>query len=118
MKQEKLFTVAGTSKLNGLFKVRFGNDLVARIKVLHSRGNTDVNLIELPSPMTKRNMTTYITTSTPRIPRHTYYRDDARRSGSSSSPTSRESCPSLVVAPCPNLPPPHREAAEGAGQPP
>ena len=48
MKQEKLFTVAGTSNLNGEVKVRFGNDLVARIKVLHSRGNTDVNLIELP----------------------------------------------------------------------
>ena len=60
MKQEKLFTVAGTSNLNGEVKVRFGNDLVARIKVLHSRGNTDVNLIELPSPMTKLDALLYL----------------------------------------------------------
>lgn len=63
MKQEKLFTVAGTSNLNGEVKVRFGNDLVARIKVLHSRGNTDVNLIELPSPMTKLDALLYLQTA-------------------------------------------------------
>jgi hypothetical protein len=63
MKQEKLFTVAGTSNLNGDVKVRFGNDLVARIKVLHSRGNTDVNLIELPNPMTKLEALLYLQTA-------------------------------------------------------
>ena len=63
MKQEKLFTVAGTSNLNGEVKVRFGNDLVARIKVLHSRGNTDVNLIELPSPMTKLDALLFLQTA-------------------------------------------------------
>jgi hypothetical protein len=63
MKQEKLFTVAGTSNLNGYVKVRFGNDLVARIKVLHSRGNTDVNLIELPRPMTKLEALLYLQTT-------------------------------------------------------
>jgi len=53
MKQENLFTVAGTSSLNGEVKVRFANDLVSRIKALHRSGHKDVNLIELPKPMTK-----------------------------------------------------------------
>ena len=53
MKQENLFTVAGTSNLKGEVKVRFANDLVSRIKTLHRGGHTDVNLIELPKPMTK-----------------------------------------------------------------
>ena len=53
MKQEHLFTVAGTSNRQGEVKVRFANDLVSRIKALHRAGHTDVNLIELPKPMTK-----------------------------------------------------------------
>lgn len=53
MKQENLFTVAGTSNLNGEVKVRFANDLVSRIKTLHRGGHTEVNLIELPKAMTK-----------------------------------------------------------------
>jgi hypothetical protein len=53
MKQENLFKVAGTSNHNGEIKVRFANDLVSRIKALHRAGHTDVNLVELPYPMTK-----------------------------------------------------------------
>lgn len=53
MKQENLFTVAGTSNRKGEVKVRFANDLVSRIKALHRAGHTDVNLVELPKPMTK-----------------------------------------------------------------
>jgi hypothetical protein len=53
MKQEKLFTVAGTSNRKGEVKVRFANDLVARIKALHRFGHTEVDLVELPRPMTK-----------------------------------------------------------------
>jgi hypothetical protein len=34
-------------------KARFANDLVARIKILNKAGCTAINLIELPSPMTK-----------------------------------------------------------------
>jgi hypothetical protein len=50
---EKLFTVAGTAALGCSTKVRFANDLVARIKILAKAGWTDINLVELPSPMTK-----------------------------------------------------------------
>jgi hypothetical protein len=53
MKQENLFTVAGTSNHKGEVKVRFANDLVSRIKALVRAGQTDVNLVELPRPMTK-----------------------------------------------------------------
>ena len=51
---EKLFTVAGTAKnADGTVKARFANDLVARIKILNKAGCTDINLVELPQPMTK-----------------------------------------------------------------
>lgn len=51
---EKLFTVAGTAKNpDGTVKARFANDLVARIKILNKAGCTDINLVELPEPMTK-----------------------------------------------------------------
>jgi hypothetical protein len=53
MKNEKLFTVAGTATQNGVTKARFANDLVARIKILNKSGCTDINLIELPHAMTK-----------------------------------------------------------------
>ena len=54
MSQDKLFTVAGTAtNPNGTVKARFANDLVARIKILNKAGCTAINLIELPSPMTK-----------------------------------------------------------------
>jgi hypothetical protein len=50
---EKLFTVAGTATQNGTTKVRFANDMVARVKILTKNNCTDINLIELPRPMTK-----------------------------------------------------------------
>ena len=53
MSNEKLFTVAGTATQNGVTKARFANDLVARIKILNKAGCTDINLVELPRPMTK-----------------------------------------------------------------
>jgi hypothetical protein len=54
MATEKLFTVAGTAtNPNGTVKVRFANDLVARIKILNKAGCTDINLVELPQAMTK-----------------------------------------------------------------
>ena len=60
MKQENLFTVAGTSNRKGEVKVRFANDLVSRIKALHRAGHTDVNLIELPKAMTKLEALQYL----------------------------------------------------------
>lgn len=59
-KTEKLFTVAGTATHKGVTKVRFANDLVARIKILNKAGCTNVNLIELPEPMTKLQALKYL----------------------------------------------------------
>ena len=51
---DKLFTVAGyATNPDGTVKVRFANDLVARIKILNKAGCTDINLQELPRPMNK-----------------------------------------------------------------
>jgi hypothetical protein len=51
---EKTFTVAGTAtNADGTVKVRFANDLVARIKILNKNNCTNINLVELPSAMTK-----------------------------------------------------------------
>ena len=48
-----MFTVAGVSKLNGVYKVRFANDLVSRIKNLIKSRHEDINLVSLPNPMEK-----------------------------------------------------------------
>jgi hypothetical protein len=53
MLTEKLFTVAGIATDKGITKVRFANDLVARIKILNKAGCTNINLFELSHPMTK-----------------------------------------------------------------
>ena len=54
MATEKLFTVAGTAtNPDGTVEARFANDLVARIKILNKAGCANVNLVELPRPMTK-----------------------------------------------------------------
>lgn len=59
MATDKLFTVAGTSKLDGEMKVRFAND-VMRVKVLAKHGHEDITLIELPSEMTKLDAVKFI----------------------------------------------------------
>jgi hypothetical protein len=62
MSQDKLFTVAGTAtNPNGTVKARFANDLVARIKILNKAGCTAINLMELPSAMTKLQALQYLT---------------------------------------------------------
>ena len=50
---EKMFTVAGTATQNGITKARFANDMVARVKILTKNNCTNINLVELPRPMTK-----------------------------------------------------------------
>jgi len=52
MATSKLFTVAGISKREGEYKVRFAND-VMRVKVLMKGGHEDVRLVELDQPSTK-----------------------------------------------------------------
>ena len=60
---DKLFTVAGTARNpDGTVKARFANDLVARIKILNKSGCTDINLVELPEPMTKVAALEYLQT--------------------------------------------------------
>lgn len=62
MATEKLFTVAGTAtNPDGTTKARFANDLVARIKILNKAGCTDINLMELPKPMTKLQALQHLT---------------------------------------------------------
>lgn len=59
MATDKVFTVAGTSKLEGEMKVRFAND-VMRVKVLAKHGHTDITLVELPNAMSKLEAAKFI----------------------------------------------------------
>lgn len=61
MATEKLFTVAGTATDKGNTKVRFANDLVARIKILNKANCTNINLVELPRAMTKLEALQHLT---------------------------------------------------------
>lgn len=59
MATEKTFTVAGISTLKGKTKIRFAND-VMRIKILAKNGHENVDLIELPSAMTKPEIVAHL----------------------------------------------------------
>jgi hypothetical protein len=62
MTNDKLFTVAGTAtNPDGTTKARFANDFVARVKILSKAGCTNINLIELPKPMTKLEALEFLT---------------------------------------------------------
>ena len=61
MATDKTYTVAGTSKHNGAFKVRFANDIM-RTKNLTKSGHTDIVLVDLPKAMLKRDAVEYIAT--------------------------------------------------------
>jgi len=53
------YSVAGVSKLNGEFKVRFAHDLMY-VKGLSKAGNTDIELLEAPSAMEKAELTEWL----------------------------------------------------------
>ena len=56
----QLFTVAGTSSLPaGGTKVRYANDTM-RVKVLAKGGHENIDLIELPTAMTKEEVVAYL----------------------------------------------------------
>jgi len=57
-----MFTVAGVSKQKGVYKVRSPNDLVSRVKNLIKDGQEDINLINLPNPMEKGEVVSYLMT--------------------------------------------------------
>lgn len=63
MSETKMFSVAGiVTDGKGRSKVRFGNDLAGRIKVLaKSAGATRIDFVNLPSPMSKIDSLKYLT---------------------------------------------------------
>lgn len=62
MSNDKSFRVAGVSAVKGNYKVRFANDM-SRVKVLIKTGHTDIELIELPSAMSKGEVATHLKTT-------------------------------------------------------
>ena len=48
-----MFKVTGISTLKGVSKVRFANDMVSRVKILNKDGHKDINLVELPTALSK-----------------------------------------------------------------
>lgn len=56
----KTYTVAGTSNLKGVYKVRFANDLSSRVRALYRAGHEDIRMITLPHAMTKTEACRYI----------------------------------------------------------
>lgn len=57
----KTFTIAGTSNLNGVIKLRVANGSVARrVAVLKTSGHTDIKLQELPEPMTRQQAAAFL----------------------------------------------------------
>lgn len=59
MATDKVFTVAGTSKLDGETKLRFANDAM-RVKVLAKHGHENITLVELPNAMSKVDAAKFI----------------------------------------------------------
>ena len=58
---EKLFTVAGTSALEGIVKFRVANgSAAARTKVLVRSGHTDIKLVDLAKPMSKEDAIAFV----------------------------------------------------------
>lgn len=58
---EKLFTVAGTSALEGVVKFRVANgSAAARTKVLVRSGHTDIKLVDLAKPMSKEDAIAFV----------------------------------------------------------
>lgn len=54
------FKVAGITTHNGNSKVRFTDDMVRRVKQFSKGGATRIDLVELPSEMTKIEALTYL----------------------------------------------------------
>ena len=68
MSKEKTFIIVGTAvNADGTIKVRWANDLVSRIKILDKGGCGDIDLIELPKPMTKLVAAEYFLANRPKL---------------------------------------------------
>jgi len=55
-----MIVAAGISKFKGKVKVRLCSDRVLRIKNLQKQGDIDINIIDLPKPMTKEQACDYL----------------------------------------------------------
>ena len=60
MPNDKTYTVAGISFYRGAYRLRTSNNLDERQKTLMAMGDTDINLIELPRPMTKTEIVLHL----------------------------------------------------------
>ena len=58
---DKQFKVGGVSKTKGQYKVRFASD-ITRVKIL-AKTDSDINLMELPEPMTKGDLVKFLKTT-------------------------------------------------------
>ena len=58
-----MFKVTGISTLNGQTKVRFANDLVSRVKILNKSGHKDIELMELPTALSKADCVKHLKTT-------------------------------------------------------
>ena len=58
-----MFKVTGISTFNGKTKVRYANDLVSRVKILNKDGHKDINLIELPTALSKGDCVKHLKTT-------------------------------------------------------
>ena len=57
----RTFKVAGISTdPKGSTKIRFANDYVGRIKMLNMRKHTDIRLVELEKPMSKKEICDFL----------------------------------------------------------
>lgn len=59
-KKDDKFEVAGIVTVNGGSKIRFTNDLIRRYKMFNKEEATRVDLVNLPTPMTKLEALAYI----------------------------------------------------------
>jgi hypothetical protein len=62
-----MFKIAGTTKFEGEYKVRFGTDFTSRVKMLIKQGHEEVELLELPSEMTKGEAVRHLLTLSDRF---------------------------------------------------
>lgn len=62
MSNDKTFKVAGVSAVKGNYKVRFANEM-SRVKVLIKTDHTDIELMELPSEMSKGQAVAFLKTT-------------------------------------------------------
>lgn len=62
----RVYKYIGTSAdSTGVFKVRFGNDYDQRMKIMASRKQSDVKMIELPTAMTKMDASKWLMENKP-----------------------------------------------------